>query len=75
MCYIIAKKFEGHGCLAFKTEYGRETAQLVDYLGQKKRDDGIQILTISSKEAYGEYEPYTEAESKEDFVSLVLAMK
>lgn len=36
MCYIIAKKFEGHGCLAFKTEYGRETAQLVDYLGQKK---------------------------------------
>lgn len=74
MCYLIAKKFEGHGCLALKTEYGRETALLVDYLGQKKRDAGIQILTISSKEAYGEYEPYTEADSKEDFVSQVLAM-
>lgn len=61
--------------LGFKTEYGRETALLVDYLGQKKIDAGIQILTISSKEAYGEYDPYTEVESKEDFISLVLAME
>ena len=73
-CYIIAKKFEGHGCLALKTEYSRETALLVDYLSQKKRGEGIQILTISSKEAYGEYEPYTDAESREDFISQVLAM-
>ena len=74
VCYIIAKKYMGHGCLAFKTVYGRETARLVDYLGQKKKDAGVEILTVSSKEAYGEYEPYMEASSKEDFVSKVLAM-
>lgn len=75
MCFLVAKKFSEHGCLALKTEYGRELALLVDYLGQAKRHTDIQVLTVSSKEAYKEYEPYIDAESKEDFIAKVLAMK
>ena len=75
MCFLVAKKFNEHGCLAFKTEYGRELALLVDYLGQEKRHTDVQILTVSSKEAYAEYEPYVDVESKEDFISKVLNMK
>lgn len=53
MCYIIAKKFEGHGCLALKTEYGRETAILVDYLGQKKERQVYRFCPSALKKRMG----------------------
>lgn len=74
MCYLIAKKFSQHGCLCIQSEYGAELASLVDYLGIKKSGTDIQILTVSSKEAFGEYAPYIDDESESDFISKVLAM-
>ncbi len=74
MCYLIAKKFEEHGCLALQSEYGAELASLVDYLGRKKANTDVQILTVSSKEAFGEYAPYTDVKSEAEFITKVLAM-
>lgn len=54
MCYLIAKKFKGPGCLAVQTEGGKALVGLVSYLGFKTLDKGIQILTVSDPEMYGE---------------------
>lgn len=72
MCYLIAKNFEEQGCLAVKTESGKALANLVSYLGLKTLDMGMQILTISDPEAYGEYKPYSFVSSEKDFISQVL---
>ena len=74
MCYLIAKKFNSHGCLALASEYGPELASLVDYLGRKKANTDVQVLTVSSKEAFMEYAPYTDIASESVFVSMVLEM-
>jgi len=74
MCYLVAKKFNGHGCIAVESEYGKALASLVDYLGRRTMSKGIQILTVSSKEAYGEYAPYEEVPTESEFISRVLAM-
>lgn len=74
MCYLIAKKFKQHGCLSLQAEYGAELASLVDYLGRKKSDTDVQILTVSSKEAYSEQAPYVDAQSGYEFITKVLAM-
>ncbi len=63
MCYLIAKKFNEHGCIAVQSEYGEALASLVDYLGRRTEKKNIQILTVSSKEAYNEYSPYHEVDS------------
>lgn len=74
MCYLIAKRFNGHGCLAVQSEYGAQLASLVDYLSRKVESKGIQILTVSSKESFGEYAPYNEVSSEKDFINKVLSM-
>lgn len=74
MCYLIAKKFDEHGCIAVKSEYGAELASLVDYLGRKTMQYKIQILTVSSKEAFGEYAPYRELPSEENFIAEVFSL-
>ena len=56
--YLIAKKFSEEGCLAVQTEGGKALAGLVTYLGLRTLDKGIQILTVSDTETYGEYKPY-----------------
>lgn len=68
MCYLIAKKFDSHGCLAVQSEYGSQLASLVDDLSRKTEGKGIQILTISSKEAFGEYAPFEEVSCEKDFI-------
>lgn len=74
MCYLIAKKFSKHGCLALPYEYGETLASLVDYLTRKKANTDIQILTVSSKEAFSEYAPYEDVSSESEFIERVLAM-
>lgn len=74
MCYLIAKKFDKHGCLALQSEYGSRLASLVDDLSRKTEGKNIQILTISSKETFGEYAPFKDISREEDFVSEVLSM-
>ena len=66
MCYLIAKRFKKSGCVALQTEAGEEMAQFADALQEKLGYD-IQIITISRRTAYGEYEPYHFVNSYEEF--------
>ncbi len=74
MCYLIAKKFKDPGCLAVQTEGGKALAGLVSYLGFKTLDKGIQILTVSDPETYGEYKPYRYVSTEKEFINEVLDM-
>ncbi len=73
--YLIAKKFSEEGCLAVQTEGGKALAGLVTYLGLRTLDKGIQILTVSDTETYGEYKPYTFVNTEKEFISKVLEME
>ena len=74
MCYLIAKKFDEHGCIAIEAERGKTLSALVSYLGRKTLDKGVQILTVTDMEAYGEYKPYNVLKDESDFIAKVLAM-
>lgn len=74
MCLLIAKKHDEHGCLAVKTEPSKALASLVSYLGLKTLEKGIQILTVSDMDMYGEYNPYTIVENEAEFIARVLKM-
>lgn len=74
MCYLIAKKFDEEGCLAVEVERGKALAALVTYLGLRTLNKGIQILTVSDMDTYGEYKPYHLIESEALFIQKVLNM-
>lgn len=74
MCYLIAKKYDEEGCIAVKSERGKPLAALVTYLGKKTLDKGIQILTVSDMDTFGEYKPYRIIESESEFIETVLSM-
>ena len=74
MCYLIAKKFTEPGCIAVETENGKALAGLVSYLGLRLLDKGIQILTVSDPDAYGEYRPYHYVDSEKEFIRRALEM-
>ena len=65
-CYLIAKRFKKSGCIALKTEAGKEMADFADALQEELGYD-IQIITISRPTAYREYEPYHFDHSYEEF--------
>ena len=72
MPYLIAKKFSEKGCLAVQTENSKASGHLVAYLGLKMLDKGVEILTVSDIETYGEYKPYTLVSSEREFIDKVL---
>ena len=74
MCYLVAKKFSDKGCLAVETKADKALASLVSYLGLRTLDKGIQILTVSNPEIYGEYKPYHFVSSEKEFIDKVLDM-
>lgn len=74
MCYLIAKKFKDTGCIAVQAENGKALANLVAYLGLRTLDKGVQILTVSDIETFGEYKPYNFVSSEKEFISKVLDM-
>lgn len=74
MCYLVAKEFSKPGCLALQAKGGKALAHLVSYLGLKTLDKGIQILTVSNPDMYGEYKPYHFVNSEKEFISKVLDM-
>lgn len=74
MCYLIAKKFDSVGCLAVQTERGKALSSLASYLGLKTLDKGIQILTLTDMDTYGEYKPYQIVKSEKDFIDKVFEM-
>ena len=49
-------------------------ASLVSYLGLRTLDKGIQILTVSNPDIYGEYKPYNFVSSEKEFIDKVLDM-
>lgn len=74
MCFLVAKKFNEKGCIAVEAERGKALASLVSYLGLRTLDKGIQILTVTDMDMFGEYKPYTIISSEKEFISQVLSM-
>ena len=72
MCYLIAKKFNEHGCLALKTKHNKELKYLNLYLTNKTLNKGLQILILNSPEAYPEYKPYNIIDDEKEFIYKVL---
>lgn len=75
MCYLVAKDTEKHGCYALKTSHGRHLVELKRMLNQEVGVKGVQLVTISRPNAYGEYAPYTFARDEQEFSELVRAMR
>lgn len=71
MCYLVAKNKNAHGCYALKTVHGVHLVDLKRQLNQFAVPHGIQLVTISRPNAYGEYAPYHILDSEEDFVQNV----
>ena len=71
MCYLVAKNKNAHGCYALKTVHGVHLVDLKRQLNQFAVPHGIQLVTISRPNAYGEYAPYHILDSEEDFVQTV----
>lgn len=74
MCYLIAKRFNGHGCIALQTNFGKDLKYLSDYLTSRTVGHGIQIVTINKTEGYPEYKPYDIIDNEREFVDKVLEM-
>lgn len=74
MCYLIAKKFDQPGCIAVEASRGKALAKTVTELSKLTSEKGVQILTVSSMDAYGEYKPYNVLHSQAEFINRALAM-
>ncbi len=74
MCYILAKDVNKHGCVAFKTKFGKELVELSNELQEITKGKGIEIVVISRPTAYGEYAPYSFVSTKEELISVVSKM-
>ncbi len=72
---LIAKRAGERGCIAFRTVQSQHLAELVTQLGRETIDHGIEILTVSSTEMWGEYGPYSFVESEAEFVGKIRAME
>ena len=75
MCYLIAKKHDAHGCIVLKTTNGQHLADFKYALDEAVSGSGIQLVTISRPEAYGEYAPYHFVQTEDEFVARVLALR
>ncbi len=69
MCYVVVKNKNKHGCYALKAKHGKELVQLKNKLENTVSED-VQIVLISRPSAYGEYAPYSFAESEKELMSL-----
>ena len=66
MCYLIARRTDAMGCVAFRTEAGKKMAKFARKL-QEVVGVEVEIITISRPSAFGEYEPYRFVHSYEEF--------
>lgn len=72
MCYLMARRENEIGCVAIKVRRGEILAALVSYLGLKTLNKGIEILTVTDMDMYGEYKPYRLLSSEKEFIVYVL---
>ncbi len=75
MCYLVAKDENKHGSCALKTVHGPQLASLRKELDSAVEGKGIELVVISRPTAYGEYAPYTFAETEEEFREMVQSLK
>lgn len=68
MCYLVAKKRNSIGCYALRTKHGKELVALKKKINLVNE---LQVITISKPSAYGEYAPYSFAQSEDEFLRLV----
>lgn len=71
--YIIAKKFHGRGCLAYRCKSADEALRLSEKLSELQAE-GLQLVVLNSPEIYSEYAPYTYVEELEEFLARVARM-
>lgn len=71
MCYLVAKDKNKHGSFALKTSHGVHLVELKKSLNREASGKGIQLVTISRPNAYGEYAPYQIVKDEEEFVQTV----
>lgn len=74
MCYLVAKNKSEHGCYVMPAQLGTHLAEMTSSLDKKVAHKGIQLVTISRPEAYGEYAPYRLIKDEDEFIRLVLSM-
>ncbi len=74
MCYLIAKKFNEHGCIALETDFGQDLKYLSDQLTSRTVGKNVQIVTINNISGYPEYKPYTIIDSEKEFVNRTLEL-
>lgn len=74
MCYLLAKRFDEKGCIAWKTKHGKALADFAEELQEQISQNGVQLVTISRPSAYGEYEPYEIIGTREEFHERVLIL-
>lgn len=72
MIYILAITKDTPGCTALRMQDGKIAAALVTYLGLKTLSKGIDVMTVSDPESFGEYRPYCYVQTEMDFISYVL---
>lgn len=75
MCYLIAKRIDGIGCIAYQTIHGKKLADFTEKLLDEIGYNNIELLTISKPSAYEEYGPYQFIDSQSAFEKAVLAMQ
>lgn len=74
MCYLIAKDKNSHGCYALKTVHGKALVELKRGLNKTAAPKGIQLVTISRPNAYGEYAPYHFVADENEFARAVQSL-
>ncbi len=74
MCYLLAKKYDKPGCIAIEADRGPALAALVTDLSKQTLKNNVQIVTVSSMDAYSEYKPYKLLSSKNDFIEQTLTL-
>lgn len=71
MVYLIAKRSDRDGCIAYKTQPGKRNVELRNYFHSLNLR-GLEICTISRPMAYHEYEPYSFVNTEEEFIEKAL---
>uniref|UniRef100_UPI000481EFD5 DUF6718 family protein n=1 Tax=Eubacterium cellulosolvens TaxID=29322 RepID=UPI000481EFD5 len=69
---MVAKKQDAVVCIACQSERGKVLAALVTYLGIRTLEKGIEILTLTDKDTFSEYQPYQMIDSEAEFISRVV---
>lgn len=71
--YIVAKVFDGQGCLAYQCKSINEARCLPGTL-EALRAEGVQIVILDNPEIYSEYAPYVYEENMKKFIDMVSKM-